>query len=117
MEINYIGPGSVMNNGLTGMQRGSDQVNEASSEIAREPVRRQEREQVLEAQQAVQRQDDRVAVRATEETGISPDAITRELINLNEGEMVFRANARSIEAAQSTFDSLMTIRPQSTEMR
>ncbi|MGX5915349.1 hypothetical protein ACR0ST_11520 [Aliidiomarina sp. Khilg15.8] len=96
MQVNYFGPNSAVGNATLGMQRGQAQVTDASVEIAQQPLRDQ--------------------TRGTEETGLSPDALTRELINLNEGEMVFSANARSMEAAQSMFDSLLAIRPQNEEI-
>lgn len=98
MQVNYFGPNSAVGNATLGMQRGQAQVTEASAGIAQQPLR----DQV----------DAEVAARATEESGLSPDPLTRELINLNEGEAVFSANARSMEAAQSMLDSLLAIRPQ-----
>ncbi|RAJ99172.1 hypothetical protein [Aliidiomarina maris] len=109
MLVNYFGPrpanllnqsSDALSNGRAGMAVGEQQVNQASREIAREPLYQQQREQVLEAGRP-----------ATDETGLQIDfnrqPLTRQLINLTEGEMVFKANARSIEAAQSMFDSLL----------
>lgn len=110
MLVNYFGPRPVsttsqsdaMSNGQAGMAAAERQVAQASSEIAREPVYQQEREAFLANAQANRGV-------ATEQTGLQVSDVTRQLINLNEGEMAFKANARSIEAAQTMFDSLLAI--------
>lgn len=98
MQVNYFGPNSAVGNATLGMQRGQAQVTEASTGIAQQALR--------------DSANGAGSARPTEETGLSPDSLTRELINLNEGEAVFSANARSMEAAQSMLDSLLAIRPQ-----
>lgn len=119
MLVNYFGPrpttaspGAFIS-GQTGMQAAQEQVNGASNEIARQTLYQQDHAQL--------RSSDPGAVSAnqpaTEATGVQVSSITRELINLHEGELVFKANARSIEAATSMFDSLLAIGRESRDSR
>ncbi|RUO30677.1 hypothetical protein CWE12_05380 [Aliidiomarina sedimenti] len=111
MLVNYIGamPTQVLQNGQTGMQSAEQQVAGASNEIARQPLYQQEQREVREQAQAGSQAN--AEKTSTEQTGLqlSPQrsSMMRELINLSEGEMAFKANARSIEAAQTMFDSLL----------
>lgn len=118
MLVNYIGamPTQVLQNGQTGMQSAEQQVAGASNEIARQPLYQQEQREVREQAQAgtQSRTEETNAEKTnTEQTGLqlSPQrsSMMRELINLSEGETAFKANARSIEAAQTMFDSLLAI--------
>ncbi|RUO33949.1 hypothetical protein [Aliidiomarina soli] len=113
MLVNYIGamPTQVLQNGQTGMQSAEQQVAGASNEIARQPLYQQEQREVREQAQAGSQAN--AEKTSTEQTGLqlSPQrsSMMRELINLSEGEMAFKANARSIEAAQTMFDSLLAV--------
>lgn len=109
MLVNYFGPRPMalptdtLNSGLEGMQAGQAQVNQASSHIARQAVPAQYN---LQQNATEFPQQTATPTKATDATGVSVSAMTRELIHLHEGELVFKANARSIEVAKSTFDSL-----------
>ena len=119
MMVNYFGPrptalsSDALTNGQTGMQAGQDQVNRASNEIARQPL--------YQHQNAEFRDSELVSTPAnqpaTDASGLQVSNVTRELINLSEGELVFKANARSIEAAASMFDSLLAIGRESQDSR
>ena len=119
MLVNYFGPrptalsSDAFTNGQAGMQAGQDQVNRASNEIARQPLYQQQNTEF--------RDNGRVSTpvnqTATDASGLQVSNVTRELINLSEGELVFKANARSMEAAASMFDTLLAIGRESNDSR
>lgn len=110
MLVNYFGPRPMaaptetLHNGLKGIQAGQAQVDQASSNIARRTV---PEHHPLNTADSLQQTTP--PAKATDATGVSMTAMTRELINLHQGELIFKANARSIEAAQHTFDSLLGV--------
>lgn len=105
MLVNYFGPrpntipsqSDAMSNGQAGMAAGERQVAQASQTLAQLPAT-SNRVTAADATRV-----------ATDSTGLQVGDATRALIDLKEGELVFKANARSIEAAQSMFDSLLAI--------
>ena len=105
MVVNYFGAKPPQQTALQGMQQAQQQVDDASRAIAREPVLRQ--------QQANMQQpgEQAAAVNYGDKVSLSNSPLTEQLINLSEGELVFKANARSMESAQSMLDSLLAIRP------
>lgn len=108
MLVNYFGPrpaaqsADAFTNGQSGMQSGQAQVAQASAEIARQPLYQQQQAQPVGETTGGE-------TRGTDSTGVRVSSMTRELINLHEGELVFKANARSIETAQTMFQSLINI--------
>lgn len=108
MLVNYFGamPTKILQNGQAGMQTAEQGVANAAQQIAREPVARQEYQQAIENTGANPSATNQPA---TEMTGIQLSDTARELVNLKMNEDAFKANARSIEAAQAMFDSLLSM--------
>lgn len=110
MLVNYFGPrpttipgqSDAMSNGQAGMAAGERQVAQASQTLAQLPATTNRASEANSAQPSANNV-------ATDSTGLQINDATRALIDLKEGELVFKANARSIEAAQSMFDSLLAI--------
>lgn len=79
-QLHQLPANSMADNARVGMQAGQHQVTAASVKIA----------QVHLPEQNV--------------------SLSGELVNLLEGELVFKANARSMEVASSLFDTLLAIK-------
>lgn len=105
MVVNYVGnsPTAIFFNAKLGMRSGENQVAQASHEIARMPLYKQESRQRSDASTHSNQSNPVV----TDNTGYTPSPLVRELINLNEGELSFLASARSMEAAHVMFSTLL----------
>lgn len=99
MEIN-----GAMNAGLQGLQRASQQVNEASAEIANEGARND-----VQQQSNAQSSGVNAATESASETSqsVSANNATDGLVSLQQGETNFEANTRTVETADEVLGTLI----------
>lgn len=99
MEVN-----GTFNSGLQGLQRASQQVSEASAEIASATDRNS-----VQQQDAANSAGAQAATESASETSqaISANQASDSLVALQQGETNFEANARTVETADEVLGTLI----------
>lgn len=99
--------GAALNSGLQGMQRASQQVSEASQEIASAVDRNGVQQQANANTNGVQ-----AATETASETSqsVTASSTTESLVSLNQGQTNFEANTRTVETADEMLGTMIDTR-------
>lgn len=97
----------AMNSANYGMNRASEQVSQASAEIATAPGRIQQQQQDIAptgAQQATETASE------TSQSVNSSNSLSESMLNQTVGERMFQANGKVLETAEGMLGSLIDVR-------
>lgn len=100
----------AFSNAMYGMNRASDQVSQASADIASAPARiQQQQDVVMGARTGAGTQAATETASETTQSVTANTSVTSALVDLQSGEQTFKANARVAETADSMLGTLIDV--------